>query len=81
MMKTVQIRYFAAFRDAAGTSEEQVQSSAANLAALFDEMVIRHDALHQESAAKVARNDVLADWQDEFEDGDEVLFFPPVAGG
>ncbi len=80
-MKTVHIRYFAAFRDAAGTSEEQVVSSAKNLAELFGEMVVRHDALHEESAAKVARNDVLADWQDGFEDGDEVLFFPPVAGG
>lgn len=81
MMKRVQVRYFAAFRDAAGTSEETVDTSAQSLRALFGEMVERHAALHEESAAKVARNDVLADWHDQFEDGDEVLFFPPVAGG
>jgi len=81
MMKTVKVYYFAAFRDAAGTSEEQVESSADTLQALFREMVARHDALDEESAAKVARNDVLADWQEGFEDGDTVLFFPPVAGG
>lgn len=80
-MKNVQVRYFAAFRDAAGTSEEQVISGAETLQALFQEMVGRHDALHEESAAKVARNDVLADWQDGFAEGDVVLFFPPVAGG
>lgn len=80
-MKTVNVRYFAAFRDAVGTSEEQVASSAKTLAELFGEMVARHEALHEESAAKVALNDVLADWQDAFSEGDEVLFFPPVAGG
>lgn len=80
-MKRVQVRYFAAFRDAAGTSEERVESTAPTLRDLFGEMVERHAALHAESAAKVALNDVLADWQDGFEDGDEVLFFPPVAGG
>ncbi len=81
LRKNVRIRYFAAFRDAAGTSEEQVETAAETLQALFREMVSRHAGLFEESAAKVARNDTLADWQDGFDDGDEVLFFPPVAGG
>jgi molybdopterin converting factor small subunit len=80
-MKTVTLRYFAAFRDAAGTDRETVQSCAATLGALFAEQVERHAALHEEMAAKVALNDVLVDWEHHFADGDEVLFFPPVAGG
>ncbi len=80
-MKTVCIRYFAAFRDAAGVSEETVNSNATTLSALFRERAGAHTALHEETAAKVALNDVLADWSDTFENGDEVLFFPPVAGG
>jgi len=29
----------------------------------------------------VAVNDQMADWESPIADGDEVLFFPPVAGG
>ena len=37
--------------------------------------------LREEAAALVAINDSMADWDHPFENGDEVLFFPPVAGG
>lgn len=80
-MKTVHIRYFAAFRDATGLSRETVETSADTLGALFAERLGAHDGLHREHAAKVAVNDVLVDWSARFDDGDEVLFFPPVAGG
>lgn len=80
-MKTVEVRYFAAFRDATGVGAETVQSFATTLEALFEERVAAHQGLHPESAAKVALNDRLVDWGSGFEDGDEVLFFPPVAGG
>lgn len=80
-MKTVQIRYFAAFRDATGLGQETVSTDAANLGDLFRERLGAHAGLHQEAAAKVAVNDTLVSWSDGFEEGDEVLFFPPVAGG
>jgi MoaD family protein len=80
-MKRVRIRYFAAFRDAVGQSEEQVETDAKSLEALFEERLGAHAGLHRESAAKVAVNDRLVPWDTDFDDGDEVLFFPPVAGG
>ncbi len=80
-MKTVHVRYFAAFRDATGRSEETIASAAETLAELFGERVAAHTALHPEAAARVALNDTLVDWESAFSDGDEVLFFPPVAGG
>ncbi len=80
-MKTIRIHYFAAFRDATGTSEETVATAAETLGDLFEERLGAHDGLHREAAAKVAVNDTLVDWSAPFEDGDEVLFFPPVAGG
>ena len=80
-MKTVRIRYFAAFRDATGLGQETVSTAAGNLGDLFEERLGAHAGLHKEAAAKVAVNDALVTWSDGFEDGDEVLFFPPVAGG
>ena len=81
MSKSVRIRYFAAFRDAAGLGEERVDTRARSLGELFEERVGVHAGLQPELQAKVAVNDVLVAWEDGFSDGDEVLFFPPVAGG
>jgi molybdopterin converting factor small subunit len=81
MNKSVRIRYFAAFRDATGLGEERVETEAGTLAELFEERVRVHAGLQPESQAKVAVNDVLVAWENGFSDDDEVLFFPPVAGG
>jgi molybdopterin converting factor small subunit len=81
MSKSIRIRYFAAFRDAAGLPEERVDTEAETLAQLFEERVAVHTGLQPEMQAKVAVNDVLVTWEDGFSHGDEVLFFPPVAGG
>ena len=80
-MKTVSVRYFAAFRDATGVGSESVETGAETLRALFRECAERHDALFEEQAALVAVNDEMADWEAGFASADEVLFFPPVAGG
>jgi molybdopterin converting factor small subunit len=80
-MKTVSVRYFAAFRDAAGVASETVGTAAGTAAELFGECVRRHDALEGYSASLVAINDEMSDWEAPIRDGDEILFFPPVAGG
>lgn len=77
----IQVRYFAAFREAAGTATESVETKAHTPAALFRECAGRHPALQTYSASLVAINDEMADWEQPLSDGDEVLFFPPVAGG
>ena len=80
-MKHIKIRFFAAFREATGTETEQVNSAAETPAALFAECSSRYDALQSYSSAMVAINDEMSDWDSVLQDGDEVLFFPPVAGG
>lgn len=75
------VRYFAAFREAVGTAGETLDSQASTPAALFEECRRRHAGLENYSASLVAINDEMADWQAPLSDGDEVLFFPPVAGG
>lgn len=80
-MKEVQVRLFAAFREAAGLDSETRSTEAATADELFEELCAAHPGLRRETAAKVAINDRMADWHSAIEDGDEILFFPPVAGG
>jgi len=75
------VRYFAAFREAAGTAAETLDSEAGTPAELFEECASRHAALSRFTSSRVAVNDELADWAKPLEEGDQVLFFPPVAGG
>jgi molybdopterin converting factor small subunit len=80
-MKQFTVKWFAAYRDATGVEQEQVQSSANSPALLFAEMTRLHPELGQYSRALVAVNDAMATWDTELHGGEAVLFFPPVAGG
>jgi molybdopterin converting factor subunit 1 len=80
-MRTIAIKWFAAYREATGLAAETVHTEAATAALLFAEMQRKHPALASFSAALLAINNEMADWNRALQDGDEVLFFPPVAGG
>lgn len=80
-MNQIKVRYFAAFREATGIETEQVTTAAGSAAELFGECASRFDGLQTYSAAMVAINDEMSGWNSPLSDGDEVLFFPPVAGG
>lgn len=77
----IRIRYFAAFREAAGIESESLETSAISPAELFAECRQRHHGLESYSASMVAINDEMAAWDAPLSENDEVLFFPPVAGG
>jgi molybdopterin converting factor subunit 1 len=77
----VEVHYFAAFREAAGTDVEQVETDATTPEALFAECAERRPGLQRYSASLVAVNDEMSSWQAPLAAGDRVLFFPPVAGG
>ena len=80
-MKNIKIMYFAAYREETGIGSETVNTGAGTPAELFAECSARHEGLQSYSAALVAINDVMSDWNADLGEGDEVLFFPPVAGG
>ena len=80
-MKSIKIRYFAAYREETGIGSETVSTGAGSPAELFAECSARHPGLQSYSAALVAINDEMSDWNATLCEGDEVLFFPPVAGG
>ena len=77
----VRVRYFALFREQTGCASESVNWSGGTAASLFKMMAGKHPALQNQAAALVAINDEMSAWETALNEGDEVLFFPPVAGG
>ena len=77
----IKARYFALFREQTGCESELVDWQGGTAADLFQAMSEKHSKLKTEAAALVAINDEMSGWEVQLKDGDEVLFFPPVAGG
>ncbi len=81
----ITVRYFASIREALGQSGETVDTSAATLGALRDELIARGgahvQALARGKAVRMALDQVMADEAAPLRDGAEVAFFPPVTGG
>ena len=79
------VKYFASIREALGQGSEAVDTSAADLQALRDELVARGGAYAQALArgksVRIALNQVMSDEAAALSEGCEVAFFPPVTGG
>ena len=72
--------YFASLRDAAGTDSEQL-AQPDSLAALYDDLRVRHGFTLGRDRLRVAVNGEFARWEDVVSDGAEIAFIPPVSGG
>ncbi|HZW58879.1 MAG TPA: MoaD/ThiS family protein [Woeseiaceae bacterium] len=81
MKKSINVRYFALFREQAGIDGETLELSAATAGDVFRQLAHRHGAVEPLAHCKVAINDEMVDWDAPVADGDTVLLFPPVAGG
>ena len=81
----VSVKYFAGIREALGLSVEIVDTDAATLGALRDELIARGspyaETLARGKAVRLALQQVMADETACLHDGAEVAFFPPVTGG
>lgn len=83
--KTISVRYFASIREAMGTGEARLQTMAATVGELRDELIGQSEAaaaaLARGRAVRMALNQTLCDGGAAIRQGDEVAFFPPVTGG
>ncbi|WP_372825248.1 molybdopterin converting factor subunit 1 [Polaromonas sp.] len=81
----ITVKYFASIREAIGQGSETLDTPAATLANLRDELIARGpvyaDSLARGKAVRMALNQVMADESAALTDGAEVAFFPPVTGG
>ena len=79
--KRIKVEYYALFREQAGLSEEWVETQAPTAAALYEELHGRHRFSLGTDRLRVAVDAEFQEWSAEIQDGDEVVFIPPVAGG
>ncbi|MCA9782816.1 MAG: MoaD/ThiS family protein [Calditrichaeota bacterium] len=79
--RRIQVEYFALLREQAGCSRETRVSAAKDAGALFAELAAQHGFTLTRQHLRVAVNDEFADWHTELQEGDRVVFIPPVAGG
>lgn len=81
----VTVRYFASVREALGRGSESVETQAATLGALRDELMARGGAyaesLARGRAVRMALDQVMSEEAAALAEGCEVAFFPPVTGG
>ena len=82
---TLDILYFAWVRERIGTSAETVETKAATVADLLQELRNREEryalALSDLSAVRVAVDQTLVDMDAPLTDAREVAIFPPMTGG
>lgn len=79
------VLYFAWVRERIGVPREQVETSAATVSDLVDQLVAREDryaaAFADRDALRVALDQKLGSMSDSLDGVREVAFFPPMTGG
>ena len=80
-MRTITVEYFAILREQRGLSRESLTTAAASTAALYDALRVEHGFTLPGDRVRAAVNGEFVESQTSLNDGDEVVFIPPVAGG
>jgi molybdopterin synthase sulfur carrier subunit len=79
------VKYFASIREAVGRGHEALDTDAASLAQLRDELAARGGgyahSLARGKAVRMALDQVMSEESAAPREGCEVAFFPPVTGG
>ena len=81
MKKTLHIQYFALLREQAGVNEQQLHSEALTPAQLYDQLRMEHGFSLSRTQLRAVVNEEFVNWEQALNDGDRVVFIPPVAGG
>jgi len=78
--RTINVEYFAILREQTGCDSEVIRGDLRSPADLYASLSERY-MLADRDTLKVAVNDEFSDWDAPLNDGDTVVFIPPVAGG
>ncbi|MDA0346715.1 MAG: molybdopterin converting factor subunit 1 [Verrucomicrobia bacterium] len=78
---TIQLYYFAILQDQRGLQEEKLEIETQTVAALYAKLKAKYGFTLEKGALRVSINQAFVTWETELQDGDEVVFIPPVSGG
>lgn len=76
----LRLRYFASLRDAAGVENEWVEHDG-DASMLYAALSTRYRFALPQARIRLAVNGALVPWMHDLQDGDEVVFLPPMSGG
>ncbi|GAA5495093.1 molybdenum cofactor guanylyltransferase [Rubritalea halochordaticola] len=79
--KSIELRYFAQLKEITGTDSESYQTESVTPSGLYEELKAKYHFPHKQKQLMLAINGDFADWATPLQEGDEVVFIPPVAGG
>jgi len=80
-VKRVHIQYFAILREQRGLAEEERETTATDAQTLYAELATAHGFTLPLDRLRAAINGSFVSWPGKIEDGDKIVFIPPVAGG
>ena len=80
-MPKVHIQYFAILREQRGATEETLTTTAKTPGELYEELRARHRFTLPLARIRAAVNDEFVPAAHRLQDGDRIVFIPPVAGG
>lgn len=80
-MKSINIEYYAILREQRGLSSETIESDAETAEDLYRELTGKHQFSMPLDTLKVVVNEEFREWNHAINEGDTVVFIPPVAGG
>ena len=79
---TINVLYFASLADEANCQEEKITlAPSTSLTQLYEQLSDKYRFSRPQDELRVAVNDYFAKWEDAINDGDNVVFITPVAGG
>jgi molybdenum cofactor guanylyltransferase len=79
--RRISVQYYALLREQAGRSSESLLTTAATPRDLYQELRARYPFSLAPEMLRVAVNSEFSDWGQRLQEGDSVVFIPPVAGG
>lgn len=80
-MHTIGIHYVAFLREDRGKDFEWIETHSGTALELFSELKNRFGWPYQDTMFKVAVNDQFCEFHAPLNEGDQVVFIPPVSGG
>lgn len=80
-MKSINVKYFALFRELAGVESESLQVDVETYADLYSQLAQKYKFTLPLEMIQLAVNDEFSPLHRTIDDGARIVFIPPVAGG